>query len=81
MQYVVVKGIHGKTSQVVSGVPQGMVLGPILFLVVMTTKDQGISKSFASSFADDTTLVCQIKTEEDASMLQKKLTRVYKGFS
>ena len=63
---------------VISGVPQGTVLGPCLFLVHLI----GISSSLslgttASSFADDTRIQRGIEDEEDCDLLQQDLDRVY----
>ena len=53
---------------VTSGVPQGSVFGPILFLVYMYDLSEGIS-SQGRLFADDTALY--LKGKEDSSALQK----------
>jgi len=63
---------------VISGIPQGSVIGPLLFLVLMGDIDKGIAHSFISSFADDTRIGKEIATPEDAFLLQQDLIQVYK---
>ena len=77
LQAVVVNGIRSTPRQVLSGVPQGSVLGPLLFLVLIGDIDQDIATSFLSSFADDTRLGHCISNEEDVPALQHDLQTVY----
>ena len=51
---MVVNGCNSSQTEVLSGVPQGSVLGPFIFLILIGDIDQNITRSFASSFADDT---------------------------
>ena len=75
-QRVVVGGNTSSWTRVKSGVPQGTVLGPILFLVSIIDIDTGI-KSTMSSFADDTRVFGRITGDVDRRVLQEDLERVY----
>jgi len=75
-QFVSVGNEKSNTSDIISGVPQGTVLGPVLFLVLLTSIDANVS-SFTSSFADYTKLVGAIPTALDAQGFQRDLDSVY----
>ena len=61
-------------STVLSGVPQGTVLGPLFFLVYINDISKGLSKGTKLRlFADDSLLYRTIKTENDSKILQKDL--------
>ena len=72
-QYVMVNGHLSDAVHVKSGVPQGSVLGPLLFLVLINDIDEDIVESFLSSFADDTRVGKSVLTEEDTNVLQQDL--------
>ena len=77
-QAVVVDGCVSELSPVISGVPQGTVLGPVLFLVhIADIADSLSAGTEASSFADDTKVTRQVSTKEDCDDLQADLTKVY----
>ena len=71
---VVVNGIHTKPTDVLSGVPQGSVIGPLLFLILIGNIDKSV---FFSSFADETWIGKGIVSKEDGIELQKDLNAVY----
>ncbi len=75
-QSVSVNGIQSKLKNVKSSVPQGTVLGPILFLILLLDIDVDIT-STVSSFADDTRISRSIHTIDDTKLLQKDLERSY----
>ena len=77
-QCVAVNGTTSSEVQVRSGVPQGSVLGPLLFLIHISDINYEIADSTVSSFADDTRILLGIKDEEDIQMLQNDLHKLFK---
>ena len=63
---------------VLSGVPQGSVLGPIIFLIYINDLQCHLKGSTAGSFADDTRLGKQISSCDDVLILQEDLNAVVK---
>ena len=68
-QSVVVEGTAAEKAPVLSGVPQGSVLGPCLFLYYINDIAEDLS-STTRLFADDTMIYLAVKNSEDAKMLQ-----------
>lgn len=63
-------------SQVRSGIPQGSVLGPLLFIVHVSDMDEKLNHSDVTSFADDTRLKKKITHVHDTFHLQEDLNCV-----
>ena len=74
-QRVVVDGVSSKPAPVTSGVPQGTVLGPLLFLVYINDLPSTV-QSRARLFADDCLLYRTIKGEQDTAILQHDLDQL-----
>ena len=77
-QMVRVDGCLSEKVWVRSGVPQGSVLGPLLFLIMMLDITNDIQHSHLSSFADDTRLWMRIRNLLDTKKLQEDLDTLYK---
>ena len=75
-QAVVVDGQLSVFAPIISGVPQGTVLGPILFLIFINDIEHSISSSIVRCFADDTRISISIKCENDVKLLQNDLHNV-----
>ena len=56
-QYVSIDGFDSDTIEVRHGVPQGSVLGPLLFLLYINDLHKAIKHSSVYHFADDTSLL------------------------
>ena len=76
-QRVVVDGEVSNLKSVLSGVPQGSVLGPILFLIYINDLDDSITSNVLK-FADDTKLFRKVNTDGDKQHLQNDLDRLVK---
>ena len=76
-QRVVVDGEVSSWKSVLSGVPQGSVLGPILFLVYINDLEEGVTGKILK-FADDTELLRKVKEIGDKHNLQDDIDTLVK---
>ena len=78
-QAVVVEGRVSALSPVISGVPQGTVLGPVLFLLHISDISKGVSApTNTTSYVDDTRVSRSIvDSQADCSALQQDLASIY----
>ena len=71
-QLVIIEGTTSDSVPVVSGVPQGTVLGPLLFLIYINNLPDCVQSSARLS-SDDCKLYRQIKLQLDCEQLQEDL--------
>ena len=76
-QRVVLLGSCSRWIKVKSGVPQGSVLGPLLFLIYINDIDELVSSNLLK-FADDTKIVSVVSNKNDIDKLQQDLRNVCK---
>ena len=77
-QRVVLNGCFSAWADVLSGVPQGSVLGPTLFIIFINDIDLAmeVTGSFLFKFADDTKVGMAVETENHRDMLQAGIDRL-----
>ena len=74
-QTVVLDGVSSEAVSVDSGVPQGSVLGPGLFLFYVNDLQSRLT-SKVRLFTDDTIIYLTIANEDEAAILQEDLNKL-----
>ena len=72
-QQVILDGCSSATVPVISGVPQGTVLGPLLFLCYVNDIPSCVSSNIRLYYADDILIYRVITRDVDSDELQKDL--------
>ena len=74
-QATVVNGVHSNYVEITSGVPQGSVLGPMLFIVYLSDINNAITSQI-KLFSDDRLLYINIRSQNNKVILQNDLDTI-----
>ena len=73
---VILNNTTSKEEKVTSSVPQGAILAPILFLLLINDIGEDLNESDVQIFADDTKVSKSTKSKEDEESLQHDTTKL-----
>ena len=76
VQRVIVVRVNSKSLPVLSGVPQGSIFGPLLFLIYVNDLPDVATSTSVALFVDDTKCYRSIKSMEDGAYLQRNLDHI-----
>ena len=77
-QTVELNGATSSRQPITWGVPQGSILGPLLFLIYINDMHLSVPSSTLFHFADDTNLICSVTTlKKSKKVLNKDLALLY----
>ena len=79
-QCVVINGKFSNWLPVLSGVPQGSILGPLLFIIYINDITSFVQSSSLKIFADDVSLYAQVSMPSDCLKLQEDLSHNYEWY-
>ena len=74
-QKVIINGAHSSWAEVTSGIPQGSVLGPLLFVMFINDMPSVVTNT-CKLFADDAKLYGSVKSKENIQSLQSDLQKL-----
>ena len=77
MQCVLIDGENSSWNDVTSGVPQGSILGPYLFLLFINDMPDVVTASTTALFADDCKIFKEIESHDDCLALQNDLNSLH----
>ena len=78
VQYVEYLGAISQSRSIGVGVPQGSILGPLLFLIYINDLSKSIDLFNILMYADDTTLFCNFDTTCNSEKINSELEKIYR---